>query len=238
MIYSVDFRVSSHECDAEENVKPSAVLRYMQEAANLQLFTYGPSYEDLHKSGKAFILSRINMSIYSPLHAYDNIKAETWGCESKGVSFTRCGRIYKGDSLVSELISVWALVDTESGKFCRVSDVKFGFECDGEVIDLDTPTRIKIPEEVNMGLVGEYNVRYSDCDINYHMNNTNYLDMYSNFLPPKDRQKIANISVSYQSEAKIDSVLKVYRGEYDGTYYFRTTTFDGKINSEAVITTD
>ena len=43
------------------------------------------------------------------------------------------------------------------------------------------------------------------------------------------------ISISFQNEAPLGEVLKVYRAVEDDTYYVRTIREDGKINSEAEV---
>ena len=58
MIYTEEYRINSHDCDFNGVVRPSAVLRYMHETANLQMQTYGPSNDKLRTDNKAFILSK------------------------------------------------------------------------------------------------------------------------------------------------------------------------------------
>ena len=238
MIYSSEFRVASHDCDRFQNVRPAVILRYMQECTNLQLHDFGPSYEELHDAHKAFILSKINMSIYSPLKAYTKIRVETWPLESSGVSFHRNSRIYNGDSLVAELATLWAMVDTDNKKFIRANEVEFGFDCDSEQLGIDPPGRMKLPEDIRLSLAGEYNVAYDNTDMNQHLNNTYYLEMFCDFLPLKENEMVSNVAVDFKKEASFGETLKVYRGEYDGSYYFRTVKSDGTVNSEAIITTD
>ncbi len=239
MIYTEEYRINSHDCDMNGMVKPSAVLRYMHETSNLQLKTYGPSNEDLRKDNKAFILSKINLSFYSPLHAFDKIKVETWAVESKGVSFYRCSRIFRNSDLIAEMVAVFALIDTKEGKLIKVNDVEFGFDAIPEMLELDLPARFRIPEETDMRLIGEHTVNYSDTDMNMHMNNTNYLDVFCDYLPNNKYNRVITAVINYQAEAPLGSTIKVYRGQDDdGAFYFRTVRDDGKVNSESHIMTD
>ena len=239
MIYTEEYRINSHDCDFNGIVKPSAVLRYMHETANLQMLTYGPSNDQLRAENKAFILSKINLSFYRSLRAFDVIRVETWACESHGVSFYRCSRVLKGDELVAEMVAVFALIDTEEKKLCKVSDVEFGFDTEPTMLELDLPARFRIPSDVELGLRGEYTVNYSEADVNMHMNNTNYLDVFCNYLPDNKHNRVITAVISYQAEAPIGSTIKLYRGEdTEGTFYFRTVREDGKVNSESLIMTD
>jgi acyl-ACP thioesterase len=239
MIYTEEYRINSHDCDFNGAVKPSAVLRYMHETANLQMKEYGPSNEQLRADNKAFILSKINLSFYRVLRAFDIIRVETWAVESKGASFYRCSRVFKGDDLIAEMVAVFALVDTVEKKLCRVTDVTFGFSTEPTMLELDLPARFKIPEGTDLRLIGEYSVNYSDTDMNMHMNNTNYLDVYCDYLPDNKHNRVITAVINYQAEAPLGASVKIYRGQDDdGAYYFRTVRDDGNVNSESFIMTD
>ena len=239
MVYTEKYRINSHDCDFNGVVKPSSVLRYMHETANLQMLKYGPSNNELRRQNKAFILSKVNISFYSPLKAFDEIDVETWACESQGVSFYRCSRVLKNGELMAEMIAVFALVDIKEKKFFKVNEVEFGFDTEPDMLELDLPARFKIPDGVDLGLLGEYSVNYSETDENMHMNNANYLDVFCNYLPDNRRNRVISAVINYQSEAPIGSTIKIYRGQDDdNAYYFKTVRDDGLVNSQSLIITD
>lgn len=234
MKWTENYRINSHDCDASGKVRASLILRYMQETANLQLRALGPTSEQLISEDRAFILSRINMSIYGTLHAYEDITVSSWACESHGVSFNRCYRMHRGDELIAEAASVWGLIGISDRKIYRVEDIMLGFEVD-EPLELDAPKRVHIPRELSLSLVGERTVVYSDLDINQHMNNTNYPDMLCDFIPNMASKRILNVCISFANEARLGETLKVYMRYIDGTYYLRTVRSDGATNVEAMI---
>lgn len=234
MKWSENYCVNTHDCDAGGIVRASLILRYMQETANMQMKNLGPTNEELKRDGRAFLLSRINISLYHPLLACDEINVTSWGCESHGVSFNRCFQIRRGGEVIAEAASVWGLVGIESHKLYKVDEIKLGFDTD-EPLELDVPRRVHIPRDLNMSLVGERPVVYSDLDMNCHMNNTNYPDMLCDFVPDMIGKRVISLSISFANEAKIGEVLKVYMTESDGQYYFRTVRGDGLTNIEAVM---
>lgn len=206
----------------------------MQETANLQLHTLGPTDAELIASDRAFILSRLNMSIYGELHAYESITVSSWACESRGVSFNRCYEIRRGGELIAEAASVWGLIGISDRRIYRVEDILLPFTVDESLL-LDLPRRVRIPKELNMALVGEAAVVYRDIDKNRHMNNTNYPDMLCEFIPEIEKKQILSVGITFAAEAKRGGNLKVYMAESDGSYYFRTVRDDGTVNVEAVI---
>lgn len=230
------YRVNSHDCDSYGVVRASLVLRYMQETAYLHMKNAKPSSEEMRRDGMAFLLSRINMSIYHPLHSCDEIEVETWTCDSRGVSFGRCYRILREGEIIAEAATVWALIDIASRRLYRVDEFSGGYGEDAAPpLELDAPKRVHIPKELNLSLVGERPIVYSDLDVNCHMNNTNYPDMLCDFIPDMLGKRVISMSISFAAEAKFGEVLKIYMAESDGQYYFRTLRSDGSINVEAVM---
>ncbi len=229
-----DFRtnlvVDIHDVDFNGVARASALMKYIQSAAQAQLTENGMSYDNLRQKNKAFILSRIKLEFTESPRAYEPLTAITFPCNSRGYSFLRCYKLKKDGITIGRAVSVWALVDTETHTLVRVNDFDLGLETYDQ---LDIPlSRTVMPRELSE--VGTYTVTYGDTDQNMHMNNTRYPDMYSNFLPMRNK-RIESITVSYINEARFGETLNVFRGEYDGLYYFRTVCENGKINTEAEI---
>ena len=229
-----DFRtnltVDIHDVDFNGVAKTSALMRYIQSAAQTQLTVNGRSFDNLRREHRAFILSKIKMEFGATIRAYEPLTAITFPCNSRGYSFLRCYKLKRDGVTVGRAVSVWALVDTETHGLVRVNDFDLGLET---YDPLDMPlSRIVIPSDIKKA--GTYSVTYADTDQNIHMNNTRYPDMYSNFLPLENK-RIESITISYQSEAPMGDTLTVERAECDGLYYFRTLRSDGRINSEAEI---
>lgn len=238
MIYQENFRINSHDCDFKGELLPGAALRVMQETANLQLERLGPTNDELRRDGKAFVISRLSMSLYRPILAYDEVRGETWASDSRGVIFNRCSRIFRGEDLVAELVSAWALIDINDRHFYRVNDVEFGFSTESKMLELDLPTRIRIPDAAELSLKGEYTVSYRDTDKNMHLNNTHYVDMFCDFLPDNKNERVVSLSLNFHTEAEYGATVKIYRGEHDGAYYFRSVKQNGDVNAEAMIITE
>ena len=238
MKYTIHRTVSPHDLDYNNIASASAVLRFMQECAYMQLTDVPPTMDELREQGKVFVLSRLSYSIYSELHACEEIEIRTWPCESGGVSFPRCSQIIRDGKIVAELVSVWALINPVTHTLWRASDYHPSFEY-GQMLELDLPTRIRIPRDMNLSLVGEHIVEYSDVDVNRHLNNTKYPDMLCGFLPDMKGKRVIKLAISYLSEAPLGERLKIYVSEEeDGAYWVRSVKQNGDVNCEAQIVTD
>ena len=237
MKWTESFRISTHDTDPDGNVRISPLLRYMQDTANRQCLSAGPSNEELRQRGYAFIVSRMALRIYRPLNCYDEILVSSWPCESKGVYYLRCYDIRIGDETVAEASSIWALLDIGGRRVCRVGEISDGYLGGGfdPPNGIEIPMRLKAPAEQPVQPAGEYTVSYRDSDINSHMNNTVYADIMCGFLPVGGRA-VSSFCISYQNEAPLGCKLDVFTADCGGGKYFvRTVRKDGMINAEAEI---
>lgn len=237
MKWREEYQVDSHDLDYNGVARASALVRFMQESANSQCRHMGPSLESLRdEEGLAFLLSRFSAGFYATVFAYDKLSVETWGVESRGFSFHRCYRIFRGDSVVAEACAVWALVDVRSRRPVRVSEYKPGFTYD-DMLALDLPSRIVFPAASPLKLVGEHTVSYGETDFNMHMNNTRYSDMLCDTVDMQ-KKRIARMSLSFLNEARLGETVNIYSVHHGENDFFRTVRTDGKVNVEAQITFD
>ena len=227
MKYSAEFRLTSMDIAPNGSVRPGALLRYFQEAINLQMHDNPPSTEDLFDNGLAFILSRTTMKIYTSLRVYDKIKVVTWANTSKGATFIRSAQIFINDELAADIITAWALVDFNTHRLVRVKDAVLGIGTLDELPDISLPEKIKFPEDCEMTLVGEKHIVYGDIDRNNHMNNTRYVDMICDFLPDVENKAVRSFTINYLTESKLGEVLDIYHTSDSENDYFYASKKDG-----------
>lgn len=235
MKYSVKYRLTSLDIAPSGAVRPGSLLRYFQEAVNLQMRDNPPSSEELFKNGQAFILSRTGMKIYTDLSVYDEIEVVTWANTSKGATFVRSAQIFNGGVLAADIVTVWALVDINEKKLVRVKDAVLGIGTLDELPEIGVPERVRVPEG-EMEKVGEKTVFYSDTDRNSHMNNTRYVDMICDFLPDVENKKVRSFTVNYVTESRLGEKLDIYHKNIDGLDYFCAVKEDGKHSLDVVMT--
>lgn len=226
--YRTPLRVDIHDVDENGVCRASALMRYIQSAAQLQLAENGLSYDNMKARRRAFLLSRIRMEFYDTVRAYQPLYALTFPCESRGYSFLRCYRLLRENTVVAQAVSVWALVDTQDHSLVRVSDFPLALPT-GEPLDLSLDP-LRMPSALTR--VGTYHVGYADTDQNGHMNNTRYPDLYADFCPMRG-MRMSSVTIRYMKEAPSGQDLIVERAKEGEDYYFRTRRADGQINAEA-----
>ena len=231
MKYRKELAVDIHDVDFNGVARLSALMRYIQSAAQSQLTENGMSFDNLKKQKKAFILSKIKMEFTEAVYAHQPLVASTFPCESRGYSFLRCYTLETDGNIIGKAVSVWALIDTDTHALVRVNNFDLGL-LTHTPLELSLG-RFAVPQDLKP--VGKYRVNYDDTDQNLHMNNTKYPDMYSNFLDLSGK-RIHTISINYMKEAPAGEELTVYLSKAEnGAYYLRTVREDGETNSEAEI---
>ena len=238
MKWTENYTVNAHDTDLNDILSLTGMLRYIQDAAHCQMAGEGRSYEKLYDQGKAFVISRLSLSIYGKIYAHDKIQASTWACESTGVSFQRCYSVERDGEIIAEASGIWALLDTKTGRLIRVSDFPNNY-CMDAPLELDMPAHFRLPSEIPLILVGERTAEYQDVDINGHINNTRYGDILCGYIPEMKGRRVIKFSINYCGEARLGENIKVYMGHTgDGAYIFRTLREGGKTNVEAEILTE
>ena len=235
MKHAEKYKVKWHDTDASRRVRPSELLMYMQETANLQFVSHGRDLDtERDNDGIAFILSKMCLDLHAPLFAYDDIEVETFTCDSRGFSFNRCFRILRDGNVIAEALSVWALVNINTGKLMRADEYDVGFENE-PILTVSAPLRIKMPPTDCFEEVGTRKIVYSDIDYNMHMNNTRYPNMLCDFMNIEDTSRICSVSLSYLREASLHDTLIVMRAKVGECYFFKTLGSDGKVCLEAEV---
>ena len=239
MKYYADMMVSAHDTDYTDAARPSAILRYMQEAADWHLRDAGLSGDHLREKGYAFFLSRVAVKYYRAAKKYEKLRVSTWACPSTLAAYNRCGEICDArGGLIAQLMSVWALVGVADRRIYKPSEVPLEIEID-ELLKLPVPLRVNYPRELELKAVGERTIVYADVDINRHMNNTYYPDMLYGYIPAchLEGKRISSCTISYRTEAALGDTVTVLAATPDNgkNYYFKTQKADGITALEAQI---
>ena len=236
MKFTQHYTVRWHDTDANRQVRPSALVTYLQETANEHLIHIGISLDELRdRYGLAFILGSISVRSYEPLFAGDAIEVGTWTCGERGFRHNRCFRVLRGGKTVTEATSQWALINLKDGSLVKVEDMPYHIEPESSIVLPDLPARLKMPLITEMETAGERRIVYSDIDYNGHMNNTRYPDMLCDFIPEMRESRMTGMVLSYRKEAVFAHTLRVFRQKTEDGYFICTVDEDGNVCTEALL---
>lgn len=239
MKFCCDYTVRWHDTNANREITPSAILTLMQETTNKHIQTYYPNIEyvrdELHQ---AFILSKLYMRFFKPAYAYEVLRVETWtGEESRGFTFYRSFRVLRGDEVIADALTLWALIDTETHRLLPIDRFICNF-VDEASINIRMPRRIAYPADAPLDCVGQRRILYGDIDYNRHMNNTHYPNMLVDYLPCPEHLRVREMVLSFLRGAQYDDEIGILRSSVGNDFYFKTVDSVGNTCLEARVITE
>ncbi len=174
------FTVGSVDVDSRGEMKFAAILNMCQEVAYEHSTLMGFGYETLHELNLAWVLSRATIRIERMPLWRENIRVETWHKRQSGLFSLRDYIFYsaEGEPLVRVTTS-WLIINLATRRITRLDRVASDthhiefhtYQCDAiseETERLDMPTET-VSED-------SHHVRYSDIDLNQHVNNAKYVE--------------------------------------------------------------
>lgn len=130
---------------------------------------------DLGKRGLFWLTVRTKVRFYRRPAMMEETELSTWPEQPERLRCCRDYRLCKGDELLAEGRTEWAILDTAAGTLCPAKDI-YPPEL---VIPEDTvaiPPFSRIGDDFSDGeALGEYVVRSTDIDLGGHMNNAAYI---------------------------------------------------------------
>ena len=206
------YETRSFELDPFDGMMPTALIQYLQETAHHQIHDMDKDYDLIvTEDRKAFVVSRMSVEIYRPIHKYAHIECDTWVTEGKAANFPRMYEMKLDGELVARAASNWALVDVDTKKLVMQGEYDLSTYPFGEEPELHIPRRFRIPKDVELTECRKMPVTYSLTDINGHMNNALYYNCLVDSLPEAADYFISSMNVRFVHEAPLGSELIIRR---------------------------
>lgn len=228
-VYRYETRVFGYDSDMRHRMKISSVLKEVQTVAGFHLDENGMSFDRLKENNSIFVMTKASLNLLRTPVREEKIVLKTWTRGLDGIVFIRDTVIEttEGERL-SEASVNWILVDPVKHGILRPEALRYDIVHRPDIALLGTRTgRLRTPKDLIA--VGTKRVDYTDCDFIGHMNNTNYADIVTNFLPENDLGKeISECDIVYSLEAKLGETITVFRGEENGILFFRGEHSRGK----------
>ena len=210
--YEMNLRVDSRDVDLFNQCRPSAVLGIMQEAATqaaLSLGVSGP--EILKKYNCLWMVTRSWVELDAPLRWNDPITVKTWHRGASGASTYRDFDFYRDGRPIGQATSIWVMVDVDEHKLFRMKQLtEFQGTDGGDLCKSVKLRRVALPEQFD-GRVRR-DLRYSDTDINGHVNNIHYADFACDSLHLEELGKgkfVRSLQIGYVNECRAGEALYV-----------------------------
>ena len=213
--YSENYTIACYEADANQLLKPTAMLDWMQEIAGRDATRLGFGYDNLMETQTAWVLSRTHVRFHQYPKWRERVNLQTWHKGAFKVLYLRDFLLTDeaGNSLVSATTS-WLIIDMNTHRMVRNPELASSPEtCVFEHAIEEPADKIVLPTEVEPELAGSHKVVWSDIDTMAHVNNVRYVCWALDAVSQETLQKypLKEIIVNYDAEVLLDEEVQLYR---------------------------
>ncbi len=211
-IYKKDYFVGPGETDVFNLCRPSSLLMFLQDAATAHGETIGLTRNELiEKHNTVWVLARLKYELNKPISNGDVVNLKTWNRGLKGVMFYRDFSLCVNGEIIGKATQVWVLADAQTHRIKRPSGIDV----------LSPQSAISFPEyEINIGkltrpdkLLRAFDkvIRYSDLDMNMHLNNTKYADLCCDAVcyQQLSGKFLSGLQINYLQECRVGDCIVI-----------------------------
>jgi len=217
-VWEESFKIASYHLDFQQELKPSVLQQYFQEAAGNHAESLGAGYDTLMARELFWALSRIRVEIERMPKWGETIRIETWPVGLERLFFRRDFLMYdEQDNVIVRGASGWLLVNAKSMRPQRLSALGVELPDNGGRTALDAPLPDRISLETPEPAFRKV-IRYDEIDMNMHVNNTRYLDWVTDCFDREhyEQNAVSAFTLEFLSEVHWGDEMEM-QIEHNGT---------------------
>ena len=236
LYYEMTLPIDSRDVDGNGFCKASSLLGHIQEAA-AQAAERGGFGRDMTLNGyRAFwMLTRVWYRLRRPLGWEEPLTIRTWHRGDKGATMYRDYDLFVRGEQVGECVSAWVLASLDSRQLIRLGTVR---ELDGTsggaLCKAKKLSKLRLPQD--MAQADRRKLRYSDTDLNGHVNNTRYADFACDALEMEKLgpgRFLSEMQIGYLAECRPGEELRLLTGREGDVCFAQGMDESGKSRFEA-----
>jgi len=203
---------------------------FMLQAATRHAEERGFGYSTMTGNKKVWVLTRMNIVIDEyPLNDTE-IKLHTWVTDVNKIFTERCFAFEDSEgNYFGYARSVWASIDIETRRPTNVLELKGLVDY---VTDKPCPIEpaTKIPALKDVEIDTSFLVKYSDIDINKHLNSIKYIEHFVDTFPLElyKEREIHIFEINYVAEGKYGTNIDIYKKEIESNKFVLEMKDNGK----------
>lgn len=212
----LEMMVFEYEEDLFENLKLSNLMRKLQEVASYDVLELGYNHEQILQLGYVHVLLWSSIEMVRDIRVGEKLRFLTSPREAKGSKMYRDIWVedLSGERIV-EASTVWTSIDPVNRKIVDPGDSPIPYRFQEKNIQIEDARKIRPRKE--MPFLGERIVRFSDMDVNRHMNNCQYADLFCDYIGIDfENYQIGCFKINYRKEIYMGDKIDLY-GEFEET---------------------
>ena len=216
--YKEKYYVKSSEVDIHQTLKLSSLLKILQDLATEGSKILNAGTDKTLAKGYLWVFSKLQLNINRLPRYEETVNLSTYPNEMMHFIYPRTFEIKDLDNnMLVKATSMWCLIDTNTRKIVLPSETGVGVKSD---IKADPMTKIVAKDNK---LVERRIVKYTDLDLNKHLNNTRYLDFICDLYDSKFfiDHKINKINIAFHQEVKEGEIVDIYASNDNNYFLFK-----------------
>ena len=210
-VYKKEFQVRSYEIDPYGFASVQTMCNYLQEVAANHAARLGVSIHQLFTQKLAWVLSRLHVLIKRYPRWGESVIVETWPSDAQGKYALRDFLIFDHNSqIIARAVASYMVVDLQKMQPVKIPDFILVIQRPERARALNS-TFPKLPPVHQIDMEKAFNVRFSDLDVNHHVNNVRYIEWAAETIPINIWQtyQIQELEISFHSETKYGDQVTV-----------------------------
>ena len=222
MIHNERYTVTTYQVDINGRVTVPVLCGMMQETASRYCYENEISLEHLNKRNLTWMIIKQYVEFENFPGWLDKINVSTWPRSVKGLRALRDYSLTdERENLIAKSTTDWVMLNTETRRPVKIDEeAKNLVSVDKSVFESEIRINVKLPECEYQEK--HFNVRYSDLDINGHVNNIKYIEWCLDSVPA-DFQKlhtVKNLAVEFIQETYADDEVMAKTAFSGDTTFF------------------
>ena len=181
----------------------------------------GFGIQQLQKINATWILSKIAIEMIAPLREFQNYAIETWVEDVGRVGTTRNFNILdEQGNAIGGASSVWAMLNLSTRRPVDLQSLeKLKESAEGGNPPIEKPMRLP---DVSGESISRHTIKYSDIDMNAHVNSVSYIKWLCDLFPKETYTKkfIRRFELNYINESLWGEKIEIFREERQTDDFF------------------
>jgi acyl-ACP thioesterase len=203
--------VNAYDVDLNNKLKLNALFNYLQETASNHADNLNLGFNDLIVKDLGWVLSWAKVEITTFPGFGETIKVKTWPkCRYKLYSMREFLVTDGKDKVFFKVSTAWLMINVKTKRITDIRNIIQQIYYQPDQIALNEFPE-KIISSVERNILFTKKIRYTDLDINQHVNNTKYIELVLDSFSPEYHKShnLQSLTISFNSESFYDDELEI-----------------------------
>lgn len=223
LVFRQNFSIRSYEIGADRTASVETLMNHLQETALNHVKTAGllgdgfGSTPEMCKRNLIWVVTKMQVLVDQYPTWGDVVQVDTWVAASGKNGMRRDWLVRDSNTgeILTRASSLWVMMNKETRRLAKIPDevreeIGGYFVDSPPVVDEDSRKLPKLDDSTADYIRSGLTPRWSDLDVNQHVNNVKYVGwiLESAPLPVLETHELASLTMEYRRECRRDSVLQ------------------------------